>query len=73
MASKAVKLKMIMEKIRKGDPRDPHNYRLWACRGTRRNCDKKVKKQKRCEDCMLCDDDDETLAHIQLRLRRGNA
>lgn len=65
-------LRMIME-YRGGPHTDPESYVLYACRGVRKGCKKRVHKLKRhCEDCLLPDPDD-TLEQVVKMLERGNA
>lgn len=65
-------LDFIMEYVG-GPSRDPNSYQLWACRGARKGCTKRVLKTKRhCQDCYLPNMDD-TLGEIMRRLERGDA
>jgi len=64
-------LKLILERIGPGN--SPDAFRFWACRGARKGCPKKLKKQRKCPDCVPCDDEQETLGHLVDRLNRGDA
>jgi hypothetical protein len=48
---------------------------LWACRGAGRGCPRnRFRTRKRhCDDCVACDNPNETVEQVQERLRRGDA
>lgn len=52
---------------------NPENYQLWACRGEKKGCKKRIHKTKRhCADCVL-PDENSTLEQVQKMLERGDA
>lgn len=68
---KEPELEFIMEWV--GPGKGPDAYQMWACRGERKGCKKRVLKTKRhCADCVLPDMED-TLGEIIKRLERGDA
>jgi len=66
-------LTFIME--RTGPGRGEENFRLWACRGEGRGCQRNKHRAnaKHCDDCLPADNPNETLAEFQARLQRGDA
>lgn len=70
MGKRAPKLEMILERVGPGN--GPEAFQLWACRGARKGCPKKRKKQKHCPDCILPDPND-TLGSVVDRIERGDA
>lgn len=62
----------IMERI--GPGRGAENFKLWACRGEGKGCNRnRFRKQKRhCEDCVATEDD-QTLGEIREKIARGDA
>jgi trimethylamine:corrinoid methyltransferase-like protein len=72
MAAKEADIEFILEYIG-GPSRDPNSYQMWACRGAKKGCKKRVKKTKRhCADCVLPDMED-TVGEVMKRLERGDA
>lgn len=64
-------LELILEWV--GPGKEPEDYRLYACRGVRKGCKRRVLKTHRhWADCVLPDLDD-TIGEIQKRLQRGDA
>lgn len=72
MGGSETDLDLILEYIG-GPSRDPNSYQLWACRGAKKGCKKRVNKTKRhCQDCVLPDMTD-TIVEVMKRIERGNA
>ena len=67
----ARKLEMILER----DAAAPDGFTLYACRGAGKGCKRNVTRnsKKRCDDCVKCDNPNETLGEIEARLARGDA
>jgi len=61
---------MILERVGPGNR--PDAFLMWACRGARKGCPKKLKKRKHCPDCILPDQND-TLGEVLDRINRGDA
>jgi hypothetical protein len=69
--AKGPELELILEWV--GPGKGPDAYQLWACRGERKGCKKRVLKTKRhCADCVLPNLDD-TVGEVMKRLKRGDA
>jgi hypothetical protein len=66
------KLEMIMERVGPGNK--PESFRMWACRGAGRGCQRNKHRNvtRHCDDCVPADDD-ETLEQLDARMRRGDA
>lgn len=62
------KVDFIMEKTPGGE------LQLWGCRGEGKGCkrNKFRSARKHCQDCVLADNPEETLADFEKRLRLGN-
>lgn len=63
-------LQFILFKRRNGQ------FKLAACRGENKGCAKMramEKPKKPCEDCIICEDETETLEQVAARIQRGDA
>jgi hypothetical protein len=63
-------LTLIMFKRRNGQ------YRLAACRGENKGCERMRREKapkKPCADCIPCEDMNETVEHVLERIKRGDA
>lgn len=63
-------LSMILYKRRNGQ------FAMAACRGTNKGCDKfraQKKPTRPCEDCIRCDNMEETVGEVVERIKRGDA
>lgn len=63
-------LQLILFKRRNGQ------FRLAPCRGANKGCDKIRRDhapKKPCPDCVLLEDETETIGHVRERLLRGDA
>ncbi len=66
-------IRFVMEKVGAGN--GPDAFKFWACRGERRGCarNKYRSRKKHCEDCVPCENPNETLRELKARLDRGDA
>lgn len=51
-------------------------YRLAACRGRNKGCEKmRAEKMPKhpCSDCLICEDENETLESVMARIAKGDA
>ena len=64
------KLTMILEYV--GPGKGPDAYQLWACRGEKKGCKKKQRKNKHCADCFL-PNENATIGEVEKRINRGDA
>ncbi len=65
------KLELILVK----DAAAKHGHRFVACRGEGKGCKRNKYREAKagCEDCVRCDNEQETLGELEARLSKGDA
>lgn len=68
MNEKVLNIQFILFRRRNGQ------FKLAACRGENKGCQKMRQKPKKpCEDCVICEDETETIGQVLDRINRGEA
>lgn len=56
--------------------RQGRKFKMAACRGEAKGCNVQARQRKKlgpCPDCIVCEDENETLGDIWKRIQRGDA